>query len=673
MRRTPAAFALLLAPACLLAQDEDGVVVSATRSPRPSLEVPASVDRVYGEELRDGRPQVNLSETLGRVPGIVVQNRQNYAQDLQISSRGFGARSTFGVRGIRIIVDGIPASMPDGQGQAATIPLGSTRSIEVLRGPFSSLYGNAAGGVIVAQSEDGPESPTIEANAFAGGYGSRRAALKFGGTWGVLNGIVDASRFETDGYRRHSAAVRDQINAKARVRMSEDTSLTLVANGLRQPDAQDPGGLTRAQVEQDPRQVRAQVLQFNARKTTLQDQTGLTLAHRLSPDTRAEATLYYGERRVEQFLPFNPNAVINLDRDYGGGALRAFHDAQWLGRRLQLAFGAEHERAVDRRRGFDNANGVPAALTRDEDNRMFSNGQFVQAEWHAAERWRLHAGLRRTSVRFRNDDYFVGNQDDSGNRAYRATTPAAGVAFLASKTTALYASVGRGFETPTFLELANRPGATGLNFELEASRSRHAEAGVKTVLARWRLNAAVFDVVTSNEIVVDQNVGGRATFKNVGHTDRRGLELSAESVGTGPWEARAAYTFLEAEYRDAFTTGVVAVPSGSMIPGVPRHLLYGSLGYRRAPFVAQLEGIRKSRVAVNDLNSEFADAYTVLNLMAGLVQEGERWRLMEFVRLDNLSDRNYVGSVIVNEGNGRYYEPSSRRSMLLGLQASLRF
>lgn len=678
--RPAAGWMLLLVSTLLFAQEEDGVVVSATRAPAPVLQVPASVDRIYGEEIREGRPQVNLSETLGRVPGIVVQNRQNYAQDLQISSRGFGARATFGVRGIRIIVDGVPATMPDGQGQAATIPLGSVRSIEVLRGPFSALYGNAAGGVIVAQSEE-PDTPFVEANGFAGRYGSARAALKFGGAWGAWSALVDASRFETDGYREHSAAQRDLLNAKTRLRIGEDTSLSLVANALRQPDAQDPGGLTREQYEQDPRQVRVPVLQFDARKTTLQEQAGLTLAHRFSPATRAEATVYYGERWVEQFLPFNTNGVINLDRDYGGGALRGFHDTELLGGALRLSFGAEHERALDRRRGFDNLAGDPGALRRDEDNRVFSNGQYLQAEWRPAERWILHGGLRRTSVHFRNDDYFVTatNADDSGARTYRATTPAAGAVFALDRRTSLYASVGRGFETPTFLELANRPGASGLNFDLEASRSRHAEAGVKTVRSRWRLNAALFDVATSDEIVVEQNTGGRATFENVGRTQRRGLELAAESVGGGPLEARLAYTHLRAEYRDDFTTQIlnagpqVTVPAGSMIPGVPRDVLFGELRYRREPFVAQLEGLHKSSVAVNDLNSEFADAYTVFGLMAGVVQQGARWRVMEFVRIDNLTDRNYVGSVIVNEGNGRYYEPSPRRSAMLGIQASLQF
>ena len=283
---------------------EDAVVVTATRSPRPSLEVPASVDRIYQEEIREARPQVNLSESLGRVPGITVQNRHNYAQDLQISSRGFGARSTFGVRGIRLIADGIPATMPDGQGQAATFALGSAQSIEVLRGPFSSLYGNAAGGVIVVETEDGPVPPAGEASVWLGSYDSWRAALKFGGGSGPFNALGDLSRFKTDGYREHSAATRDHLNAKFRWTISDATTLTFVGNSLRQPDTEDPLGLTRAQFETDPRQAVPPAFLFNTRKTVEHDQGGLNLGHRIDARHRVEGTLYGGQRFVEQFLGF---------------------------------------------------------------------------------------------------------------------------------------------------------------------------------------------------------------------------------------------------------------------------------------------------------------------------------------------------------------------------------
>jgi iron complex outermembrane receptor protein len=667
-----------LVPCAAFAQQDDAVVVTATRAPQPSLQVPASVDRIEGDEIREGRPQVNLSESLGRVPGIVVQNRQNYAQDLQISSRGFGARSTFGVRGIRLIADGIPATMPDGQGQAATFSLSSAERIEVLRGPFSALYGNASGGVIAIETRDGPEVPTGEASLLAGSYDTWRAGVLFGGQWGALNAIGDVSRFHTNGYREHSAAVRDHLNAKLRYRLAPDTSLTLIANSLRQPDTQDPLGLSRTDFEADPRQVVAGALLFDTRKTVEQDQVGTTLSHRLGGG-RLEATLYGGERFVEQFLAFrgatpllSAGGVVNLDRSYGGGALRYSTEVG----RVRLSAGLEHERMEERRRGFVNEFGIAGAPRRDEDNAVRSTDFYAQAEWRLAERWSLHGGVRHSRVRFTSDDHFItaDNPDDSGARDFRATTPVVGVLYRASPRLSLYGNLGRGFETPTFVELAYRTGGSGLNFDLDASRSRHAEVGLKAIVASvLRVNAALFDIVTRDEIVVDVNTLGRAIFKNAGHTDRRGFELGVETVLGGAWEARAAWSYLEATFREGFPTGTVSVPAGSRLPGVPRSQLYGELRYRRAGFFAQLEGLARSRVAVNDQNSEFADAFAVFNAAAGLVQEGGRWRVTEFVRIDNLADRDYAGSVIVNDGNGRYYEPSPRRNMTVGIQASLQF
>ena len=666
MKRALAA-SLAMAAASAGAQ-EDAVVVTATRQPQPSLEVPASVDRIYAEELRTGRPQVNLSESLGRVPGVVVQNRQNYAQDLQISSRGFGARATFGVRGIRLIADGIPATMPDGQGQASTFSLGSAERIEVLRGPFSALYGNAAGGVIAVETQDPPGVPSVEPGFFAGSYGTWKAALKFGG----FNALGELSRFETDGYRSHSAARRDQLNAKLKL-----DDWTFVVNSLRQPDSQDPGGLTRAQFETDPRQASPNAEPFDTRKTVNQDQAGVRWQHRLGGSRSLEATAYYGQREVLQFLGFPGGAllqsggVVDLDRDYGGGALRFF-----AGETVRFAAGLEYERMDERRRGFVNSNGVAGALRRDEDDVVDSTDLFAQAEWPFAERWSVHGGVRTSRVEFDVADHFIGgaNPDDSGSKRYSATTPVAGIVFRPTRLFSLYGNIGRGFETPTFAELAHQNAGSGPNFALDPAKSRHAEAGAKMVFPKTgRINVALFDIEVKDEIVVDANVDGRTTFKNAGRTERRGLELAAETLLPGPWKAVLAYTRLDAAFAEAFAIGTATIPAGNLIPGIPRSQAYGSLGYQREGWFAQAEALRRSRVAVNDANSEFADAHTVANVVFGLVQRGERWKLTEFVRIDNIGDRKYAGSVIVNEGNQRFYEPAPERNFLVGVQASLQF
>ena len=673
---------MLLSAAAAFAQEDDAVVITATRAPRPSLDIPASVDRLYADEIREGRAQVNLSESLGRVPGIVVQNRQNYAQDLQISSRGFGARATFGVRGIRLISDGIPATMPDGQGQASTFALSSAERMEVLRGPFSSLYGNAAGGVIVVETEDPPEKPTVGIDVMGGSDDTWRAGVRLGG----YNTLFDASRFESDGYREHSAVRRDQYNLKFKYPLRAETSLTIVGNQLRQPETQDPLGLTRAQVEQDPRQATPQALQFNTRKTVYQEQLGATLAHRLSADSRIEATVYGGSRWVEQYLaiplvnqapPTSSGGVVQLDRDYAGAALRlSTVVSNW-----RFSVGAEYDLMDERRRGFVNNLGVQGALKRDEDDEVSATDLYAQAEWQFAQRWSAHAGLRTSRVEFRSDDHFIipGNPDDSGTRKYSETTPVAGIVYRHTRNLSFYGTFGEGFETPTFAELAHQnPPATGLNFALEASRSRHAELGMKTIVPKLaRLNAALFGIETRDEIVVDVNQGGRTTFKNAGRTERRGLELGAQSVTPGPFGAQFAYTYLDATFKEGFSSTVqgspVTVPAGNALPGVPEHQAYVQMSYRQPWFYTYAEALYRAKVPVNDANSEFADAYTVFNVVAGLVQQGAGWRISEYVRVDNIADRDYVGSVIVNEGNGRFYEPSPRRSISAGIQATIQF
>ena len=485
---------------------DDAVTVTATRVERPSLEVPASIDRVTAEDIRFARPQVNLSESLGRVPGIVVSNRQNYAQDLQVQSRGFGARSTFGIRGLRLMADGIPASMPDGQGQASTFDLGSAERIEVLRGPFSVMYGNSSGGVINVLTESGADNPGVQGELWGGSYGTWKSALKAGGGTRERDWLADLSHFETDGYREHSAAKRDQLNAKLGFGLGAGTRLGLVINSLDSPEVQDPLGLTRAQMLADPRSVDPGAIAFDTRKSVRQNQAGATLSHQLGGGTLA-ASAYAGHRTVRQYLSIplatqNANThsggVVDLDRDYAGASLRYSVE---LAVPVTLVFGGEYERQAERRRGYINNFGSIGALKRDEDDTVDSTGVFAQAEWRFARDWLLLAGVRSSRVEFESTDYFVrpaappaNNGDDSGSVSYSATTPALGLLYKLAPTASLYANYGEGFETPTFAELAyqnnNQP---GLNFGLQASKSRHAEAGVKWVAgSRGRVNFAAF-------------------------------------------------------------------------------------------------------------------------------------------------------------------------------------
>jgi iron complex outermembrane receptor protein len=686
--RIACCLALLCAPALALAQqssDEEAVTVTATRNERPNLEVPASIDRVYGDEIHLDRQEVNLSESLGAVPGIVAQNRQNYAQDLQISSRGFGARSTFGIRGLRLLVDGIPASMPDGQGQVSHVDLGSTEKIEVLRGPFSVMYGNAAGGVINIFTQSGSSAPGFAATAEGGSFGTWRAGLKAGGHSGSDDWLASTARFETDGYRDHSSARRDDVNTKLRFGLGTPTTVTVVANYFDSPDVLDPLGLTRAQVQADPRQAGNNAIAFDTRKSVLQNQIGGTLEHRFGDNTFS-ATLYGGDRTVRQYLaiplvfqlsPTSSGGVVDLQRSFGGAGLRLAHDATLGGRPLTLNVGAEYEVQDEHRRGYINNFGDMTNLKRDEDDSVTGTGIYAQAEWRPTDRWIANVGVRANRVAFDSVDHYVVlplNPDDSGSRTFDATTPTAGLLYRITPTASAYVSYGQGFETPTLAEMAYKPGGgTGLNYGLEPSTSHHWETGIKALFASdLQVNFALYDIQTQNEIVVDTNVGGRATYVNAGRTHRSGAELGASA--TLPYDIRAmlAWTLLEATFEDTFSTpasGTVA--AGNVLPGVPRNSVYGGLRWSHVPsgFNVLFEAQYRSRVAANDANTEFTDAYAIANLAAGFLQRAGGWQLSEFARVDNMFDKAYVGSVIVNASGGQFFEPAPGRNYTFGVQA----
>ena len=582
------------------------VVISVTRTERASADVPASVDVIDRAALGDNL-QINMSESLSRVPGITAQNRQNYAQDLQISSRGYGARSTFGVRGLRLYVDGVPATMPDGQSQISHIDLSSADRIEVLRGPFSALYGNSSGGVISVFTQDGGPGTVAEASTVFGSDGTQRLGLKVSGAEGKFSYVVSASRFETDGYRDHSAAERSNLNAKLKYALTDDTRVTLVVNALRMPDVQDALGLTRAEFEANPRQATAVATQFDTRKTITQNQVGVVLDHKLSSSQALQWMVYSGDRGVTQFqaIPVgtqapatHPGGVIDLDRRFAGTDLRWTGRGTLLGTPATLTAGLSYDQLVEERRGYQNfvgaTLGVQGALRRDEQNRARSVDQYLQGEWVLGERWTASAGLRHSKVSFTSADrYIVGtNLNDSGSADYSATTPVAGLVFHATDAVNVYATLGRGFETPTFNEVAYRPGgATGLNFGLLPARSRQWELGVKARLsADWQTNVAVFQARTTDEITVLSNTGGRTTFQNAGRTDRKGLEAALSGqLGRG-FSVYGAATWLDATYRDAFTTcgpppcatPAVPVAAGNRIPGIPKSMLYAEAGVEAA-------------------------------------------------------------------------------------------
>ena len=693
-----ASLAAIAAPALASAEVADPVtldrieVTSARLRHVAPFDVPASFDRIEldGERARAG---VSVSDALAGVPGLAARERQNFAQDTQLSIRGFGARSTFGVRGLRLYADGIPATMPDGQGQVSHFVMAGAERVEVLRGPFSALHGNSSGGVVQVFSPDGESPARGHLQASLGRDHSRAASAAVAGAGDVLGYALAASDFRTDGWREHSAARRSWFNLKLHAALPAAGRLQLVGNHFDAPDALDPLGLTWDQVRDDPRQATAVALQYRTRKSARQDQLGLRWEQPLGGGHALEAMGYGGRRSVEQFLalpvaaqanPLNSGGVIDLDNDYGGLDLRWRWAGSLGGRALEVTAGGNADRQRQHRRGYENfvgeALGVRGALRRDERNRVDNRDLYAQAFWQFATRWSLLAGARRSQVRFASDDAYItaANPDDSGRVDYAETTPVLGIGFAPAEDWRLYASAGRGFETPTFNELGYRAdGGAGLAFDLAPATSRNLELG-----AKWRgasgahLEAAVFRADTDDELAVARNVGGRSSYRNVGGARRAGAELSAGLPLGQDWWLQLAWTWLDAHFTDSFpictgagcTDPSVLVPAGTAIPGTARRQGHARLQWQPREWAFALEASGSSSTSVSDAAARPAPGYVLAHLEAARSWPTAHGRLLGFARVENLFDHRYVGSVIVNEGNGRYYEPGPGRGLLLGLR-----
>lgn len=670
------------------------VVVSGSVAERRLDEAPYAASVIDADTLRAAGPMINLSEALNRVPGLTANNRQNYAQDLQLSSRGFGARAPFGVRGLRLYTDGIPATMPDGQGQVTHFDLASAARVEVLRGPFSALYGNSSGGVIALVS-----APVLERFAEldldAGSAGLRQARLTAGSPlgdgWEAQGGV---SRMDIDGFRPHSAARRTLANGRLAWTGAHDQVL-LLASDIDQR-AQDPLGLTAAQVAADPDQTASQAGQFNTRKNASQTQLGARWRHRFDDGgVLSESVLmaYAGRRSVTQWQsitvgaqtpPGSGGGVVDFSRDYDGVDARAL----WRLGPATLVTGVNVERQEDDRQGYENfigtgasqQLGVTGALRRDEQNRAVTREAYAQLEVPLTTTLAASAGVRAGRVSLSARDRFLGNGDDSGSLRYDYANPAVGLGWKVAPSLLLHAALGRGFESPTLNELAYRAdGQGGFNTALRPQKSVQQEVGAKWRAGGIELDATAFHVATRDEIGVLSNSGGRSSYQNVGRTRRSGVELSGAWDVAPRWRAQMAIGTLNARYRDGFLTCTgtpcpaanVPVAAGNRIAGTNGGSAYAELAWR--PFevardgelAVEWRGMKRS--AVNDINSEWAGGYGVLNLRARHGWTLGAMRAELIARVDNAADRRYVGSVIVNDGNGRFYEPAPGRSFWLGL------
>ena len=585
--------------------------------------------------------------------------------------------------------------MPDGQGQTSNIDLSSVERVEVLRGPFSALYGNASGGVLNVTTQTGQQPPTIEASSYYGSFGSWRYGLKATGAMGDgsqagdMDYTVSTTRFVTHGYRDRSGAQKNLANAKLGVRLDEASKLSLIFNSV-DIKADDPGGLTEAEWRDNPQQSpRAE--QYHTRKTIKQTQAGLRYERQFSAQDDMSVMMYAGQRETTQYqsIPMTPQlnashagGVISLQRHYQGIDSRWTHRGE-LGVPVTFTTGLNYENMSENRKGYTNYrlnDGVPeyghkGERRRDERNLMWNVDPYLQTQWQLTDKLSLDAGVRYSSVWFDSNDHYVtpGNGDDSGDASYHKWLPAGSLKYAVTDAWNLYLAAGRGFETPTINELSYRAdGQSGMNFDLKPSTNDTVEIGSKTRIGNGLLTAALFQTDTEDELVVAASSGGRPTYKNPGKNRRQGADTAGGQRLAGNWRVNASWTWLDATYR----SNVCGVQNcnGNRMPGIARNMGFASLGYvPDEGWYAGADARYMSDIMADDENSAKAPSYTVVGLNTGYKFNYSNLTVDVFGRVDNLFDKEYVGSVIVNESNGRYYEPAPGRNYGVGVNLAWRF
>ena len=656
------------------AQGLETLVTRAERGSGETLEVPGLTGLAMDQQQSGLR--LDSAELLQGLPGVQADSRSNFSQDTRVTLRGFGARSAFGVRGIDLQIDGIPLGTPDGQAQLSSLLPDEVVRVEVLRGPLAGLHGNGAGGVIRFHSR-APESNRVTGRALVGEDGRQRQLVMAQGHSGDWGARLQAARFESDGERPHAVAEREQAGLQVYRASDSGLELQLRLDFSRDPLVQDPLGLTPEQWRAEPQAGNERALLFDTRKKLRHRQASLSL-RQAQGENRWQLALWRGDREVDQWLAFagdaitSSGAVIDLDRDFWGLRGSYTRSLRLGGTRADWTLGLEAEGMNDRRRGFVNDLGETGALRRDELGQVDSRDAYTLFDWQPHPGWRVIVGARRSEVDFELTDYFIvpvqgdapGNPDDSGLVTQDFWSRALSVQYHWDRHWQFHASLGRGFETPTLAELNFRNQGSGLNLDLGPARNDQRELGLSYNPERGpSLALTLFQVDSRDELLVDQSRGGRTTFRNAGETERWGLEASGEWSLSPHWWLRFSASYLDAE----FSSGAL---DGNRLPGIADTNLYGQLRWLPWQDERLALGVvarHRSDVATGDDNQIFAPAATTWDVSLDSEQEWGPWALEAWLKLANLTDKTYVGSVIVNQGSGRSFEPAPGRHVSAGL------
>ena len=668
---------LISFPAIIFAQNDStlrtkelqAVTISSSRFTAKDIQTPLSITVIDQSRLQIGQSKISIFESLGAVPGVFAMNSENFNQDLRISIRGFGARAAFGIRGIKVIVDGIPESIPDGTAKVGNLDVGTMERMEIIKGPSSGLYGNASGGVISIFTEN-PTSLFAEIQTQIGAYGLQRYQFKAGQTIRKLMYFVSASRLTSTGFRDHSAIERNFFNGKVSYNFSENTQLTFVANHIDSPKAEDAGGLTQADIDKNRRQARQQNIDFDASETFKQSRIALIYDQKINEKHAINGRIFYLNRDFASKQPLEASGQIAFQRTFAGGGF----NYQFTTNKYRLKTGLDLENQQDNRQRYDNKKGERSTLRLDQIEEFRNIGVFLLQELSILPKLKLSLNTRFDDIQLKISDKFLIDGDQSATQSFQRFSPMMGLSFSPTLSSSIFTNISTNFETPSLNELSNNPsGIGGFNPNLNPQKSRNYEVGYKGILGRkFRVDASLFYIEVEDEIVPYQIAGqvGRTYFRNAGLSERRGLELGLTYKIISGLTTYFNYTYSDFQYKSYQTTA--GKFDGNTLPGIPKHNIYGEIRYfpRIGLYtIAQVRSI--SKIYADDANNAQNEGYVTVNLRAGYQYKIGNIQIEPFVGVNNLFNEIYNANVQINATANRYFEPAQGTFLFGGI--SLRF
>ncbi len=675
----------------------DSIIIHAARTSQPIYQTPYAIEIINRDRIQQGKKHISLEEVLQSVPGLFVNNRNNFAQGDRISIRGVGSRASFGVRGIKIIVDDIPLTMADGQTQLNNLDLSSAGRIEVIKGPSASLYGNAAGGVIEIQTQEIPDKQNhFEPSIDMGSYGLLRLQAKTTFRNENSNYLLNLNKFKIHGFRDHSATESWQLNALSKHHIIEKMSANAIINFYYAPYSFNPSSLTKADALNNPGSSRTFIKNQGAGEKVLQGQGGITLRFDQSKSQHLKFTVYGLFRSLINPIPAE---IIELERLAGGTRLTWSRREQIAGYNYSIISGLDTEIQSDQRKRYEN-NGIPenemAGIKREDVLKQIEYGEKIQQQDESvigiAPFVKLEVTLKRDlflTLGGRYDSYFYDvkdhflsdNSDDSGSRTLSQFSPMAGLVYRPTKLLSYYLNFSSAFQTPTTTELGNQPsGKGGINPNLDPETITSYEFGMKGFLLPFKIRyqAAIYFMMYNKMLVPFQiSDSGKEYFRNSGSSENKGFELSIEWQPNIYINTSLAYSGMNFIFND-FTIDSINV-NGNKVPGVAPQKFYAALKYEHpAHYFAEIQLNWVDTYFVNDnnggldanslLSDYINDAYTTLDLSFG--RRIEIWGndIQLNAAVNNILDTRYNGSVVPNAFGKRFYEPSPGRNWHAGLK-----